>query len=69
MYSIELLEGKCRPRQLGPAEHDNLGKTIGLMWRMCKSIFHSRKLVIIDSGFCILQGMIELKKVGVLLQH
>jgi hypothetical protein len=36
---------------------------------MCKPTFHSRKLVIIDSSFCVLQGMIELKNIGVLLQH
>jgi hypothetical protein len=65
MYSIELVEGKDRPRQLGPAQFDSLGKTVGLMWRMCKPIFHSGKVVILDSGFCVLQGIIELKKVGV----
>jgi hypothetical protein len=32
---------------------------------MCKPIFHSGKVVILDSGFCVLQGIIELKKVGV----
>jgi hypothetical protein len=69
MYSIELLEGEDRPQQLGPTRKDSLGKTIGLMCRMCKPIFHIQKVAIIDSGFCISQGMIELKKVGVLLQH
>jgi hypothetical protein len=65
MFSIELVEGRDRPRQLGPAEHNSLGKTVGLMWRMCKPLFHSGKVVILDSGFCVLQGIIELKKVGV----
>jgi hypothetical protein len=65
MYSIELVEGKDWPQQLGPAQHNNLGKTVGLMWRMCKPIHHQGKVVILDSGFCVLQGIIELKKVGV----
>jgi len=65
MYSIELVEGKDRPRQLGPKQHEQFGKTVGLMWRMCKPIFHTGKVVILDSGFCVLQGIIQLKKVGV----
>jgi hypothetical protein len=66
MYWIELVEGKDRPPELGQPEHNtSLGKTVGLMLRMCQSIYHSGKLVILDSGFCVLKGIIELKKVGV----
>lgn len=42
----------------------SLGKTVGLMLRICQSIFHSGKLVVLDSGFCMLKGIIELKKMG-----
>ena len=66
MYWIELVEGKDRPPELGLPEHSSSGgKTVGLMLRMCQSIFHSGKLVVLDSGFCVLRGIIELKKVGV----
>ena len=65
MYWIELVEGKDRPPELGLPEYSSLGKTAGLMLRMCQSIYHSGKLVILDSGFCVLKGIIELKKVGV----
>jgi hypothetical protein len=38
---------------------------VGLILRMCQSIFHSGKLVVLDSGFCVLRGIIELIKMGV----
>ncbi len=34
MYSIELVEGKDRPRQLPPKEHSEYGRTIGLLMRL-----------------------------------
>jgi hypothetical protein len=59
------VEVKDRPPELGLPEFLSLGKTVGLMLRMCQSIYHSGKLVILASGFCVLKGIIELKKVGV----
>jgi hypothetical protein len=65
MYCIELVESKDWPQQLSPMQHDCLGKTVGLMRQMCKPIHHQGKVIILDSGFCVLQCVIELKKVGV----
>ena len=66
MYWIELVEGKDRPNQMGPEEFSEKGgKTVGLMLRMCQPIWHTGKVVILDSGFCVLKGIVELKKVGV----
>jgi hypothetical protein len=65
MYLIELVEGKDAPPQRGSPTFATLGKTVGLMMRMCQSIFHSGKVVVLDSGFCVWKGIIELKKVGV----
>jgi Transposase IS4 len=33
--------------------------------RLCKSLYGTGKLVIVDSGFCVLQAIIELKKLSV----
>ena len=33
--------------------------------RLCKALYGTGKVVILDSGFCVLQGLIELRKVGV----
>ena len=40
-------------------------KTIHLLLRLCKSIYGAGKVVILDSGFCVLEGLIQLRKVGV----
>ena len=42
-----------------------MGKTVGLLLRLTKSIWHSSRLVILDSGFCVLKGIIELRRRGV----
>ena len=39
--------------------------TILLLLRLCESIFHIGLVVILDSGFCVLRAIIELRKRGV----
>ncbi len=56
--------GKDSPREL-PLEFNNLGKTVGLILRCLHSYFTLGKYVVLDSGFFILKGIIELKKRGV----
>ena len=66
MWQIELVEGKDTPREKPTPEFDNFGgNTTSLLLRLCKPIFHTGKLVILDSGFCVLQAIIELQKRGV----
>ncbi len=63
---MEMVEGKDRPQELGPAEFDvKGGKTSGLLLRMLKSVFHTGCCVALDSGFCVLKALIALKKKGV----
>ncbi len=63
MFLIELVKGKDRRNQLGPPEYDNHGcKTVGLLLRMLKSVFHSGQYIVINSGFCIHQAIIELMR-------
>ena len=50
-----MVEGKDSSKKRPPAEFDEIGG----------SIFHTGKLVILDSGFYVLQAIIELKKRGV----
>ena len=47
-----------------PLESNNLGKTVGLVLRILRSYFTLGKYVVLDSGFCILKGITELKKCG-----
>jgi hypothetical protein len=41
------------------------GKTIGLLMRLTESIHHSGRVVIMDSGICVLKGLVKLASVGV----
>jgi hypothetical protein len=64
MYRIELVEGKDRPKEMVP-KYNDLGATSGLLLRLTGSIWSTGKTVILDSGFCVLKAIIELKKKGV----
>ncbi len=65
MFAVEMVEGKDRPRELGPQEFSSYGKTAGLMLRMLKSYFGAGKYVILDSCFCVRKAIIELKRRGI----
>ena len=69
IFAIEIVEGKDRPRhrEIDPMSKldGKPSKTVGLLMRLCKSIYSTGRVVILDSGFCVLRGLIELKKVGV----
>ena len=65
MFGIEMVEGKDHPKEI-PADPTNTkGNTIGLLLRLCSSIYNSGRVVILDSGFCVLQGLVELRRLGV----
>ena len=64
LYQLEIVEGKDAPSQIKPA-YDDLGKTVGLLLRLTEPIWNQGKVVILDSGFCVLQGILELAKKGV----
>ena len=65
MWGIELVEGKDRPAGLACPQYNNLGSTVGLLMQLLLPIFHLGFIVILDSGFCVLKGIIELHKNGV----
>ena len=65
MYAIEVVHGKDRPPLLAPEKFSEHGKTTGLLLRLTESIHHSGKVVIMDSGFCVLQALVKLASVGV----
>ena len=66
LYRVELVERKDRPRQLGKKEFDDLGgPTIGLMVRMTCNLWHTGKVITMDSGFCVSLGIVQLHLKGV----
>ena len=48
-----------------PQKIEEKGRTAGLLLRLCESIMHSGRVVIMDSGFCVLQALTELFLVGI----
>ena len=66
MFVVELVEGKEHPHQDGSLEFEDLGgKTVGLLLCMMKSYFATGRYVILDYIFCVLKGLIWLRKKGV----
>ena len=65
MFGIDLVEGKDRPTERPLDENANLGSTVSLLLRMCKPLYSSGKVVVLDSGFCVLKGIIKLAECGV----
>ena len=63
LFGLEILEGKDHPSQI-PAD-PKTKKTSGLLLRLFWSLYSSGKVVVLDSGFCVLQALINLRKVGV----
>ena len=63
---MEMVEGKDMPKEVKMARNVKRGEeTIGLLLRLTRSLYSTGKVVILDSGFCVLRGLIELRKVGV----
>jgi len=64
IYSFELLEGKDAPPGRYK-EYSEQGITAGMMMRLCKPIHGSGRVVVWDSGFAVLKGLVGLKRLGV----
>ena len=65
MWGIDMVEGKDRPRDLGQQQFHDLGATVGLLLRLLLPIFNLGMMVILDSDFGVLKGIVELQKNGV----
>ena len=65
IFFIEMVEGKDTLRERGQPKFHVNGKTGGLLLRLYESISHTGKIVLLDSGLCVLIKIIVLKKVGV----
>ena len=63
-FAIKMVEGNDATRERGQIEYHENDKTSGLLLRLCESISHTGKVVILDSGFYALTGIIVLKKIG-----
>ena len=62
MWGIGLVEGKDQPPELGQQQYGNLGATVRLLLCLFVPIFHLGFVVVLDSSFCVLKGIIELRE-------
>lgn len=60
LYQLELVEGKDAPRGKVFEYENHGGKTVGLLLRLTRPIWNMGHTIILDSGFCVLKGIIEL---------
>ena len=60
IWRAPIVEGKYFPSQRGSKQHQEFGKTVGLMLGMYKPIFDSGKAVVFDRGFFVAKGVVEL---------
>ena len=67
MRGIELVEGKDAPHAAAhpKPKHNNHRNTVCLLLHILQPIFTKGYVVVLDSGFCVLKGIVELKKRGV----
>jgi Transposase IS4 len=65
MYAIELVEGKDAPPERPRDPTDRFGKNCGSLLRLCVRLFGTGSVVILDSGFCVLEALLELRRRGV----
>ncbi len=65
IYRMEIVEGKSRPAELPVPKHQaDFGKMGGLVLRMTESIWHSGRIVAMDSAFCLLETVAKLREQG-----
>ena len=62
IWFAEIVEGRDRPCERGRPEFDEIDKTMGRMLRCKRPICNCAKVIIMDSGFCVKKGLVELWK-------
>ena len=65
IFAVKLVEGKDQPKELPQPSGDEYSPTVKLLLRLTKLLYGAEKIVILDSRFCVLKGIIELCKKGV----
>jgi hypothetical protein len=65
LYAAKIVMGKDKPQDWECDYEKEEGKTSSLLARLTRSIWHSGKVVVLDSGFFALEALINFKKRGV----
>ena len=65
VWFTDIAEGRDCPCERGRSEFDEIVKTVGKMLRYTRPIWNCAKVVIMDSGFYVTKGLVDLRKEGV----
>ena len=67
MYRWDLVEGKDSSKELLSPEFESgpLTSTMAFVWRITKPVWVTGKMVIMESGLCVLKGFIGMYERGV----
>ena len=60
IWSLELWEGNDQPTQLNNKPFDDRGKSVGTLLCLTEPVRGSGRVFVLDSGFCVLQAIVEL---------
>lgn len=64
MFGLEIVEGKVAPKER-PLKIEKLGKTVDLLLRLTKLLWGTAKIVVKDSGYCVVKRIVDLRNRGV----
>ena len=62
MFVIDPVKGRDRPKETPSLDLQKNGPTVSLLLRIYQSLYRKGTIIILDSGFCMLEGIIELMK-------
>ena len=63
-FYIKLVDGGDRADDILPDIYETIWNIVGFLVRPCLHLYSTGKVAIIYSGFCVLKGIIEIKKLG-----
>jgi hypothetical protein len=65
LFALEIVEGKDAPPEAEQKEYFEKGKTVGLCLHLTKSLYGTGSVVVMDSAFCVVKAITELRMAGV----
>ena len=65
LFFVKLVEGKDAPEECPPKQYSEKWENMSLILRLTKKLHGTGEIVLLDSGFCVLQGLVDIEKKGV----
>ena len=65
LFNVNSVEVKDAPVEHPHQKYSDTGKTVSLMLCLTKMIHGTGNIVVLDYGFCVIHGLVDMKKKGV----